>query len=90
MTQSDNRPVGVPGGMPRPGGPAPGPRPSPSRPADEADGLLSGVEDELQSLDQRSAQEQVAVFDRIHTTLADALARTADTGGPPAGGQPGA
>jgi hypothetical protein len=32
----------------------------------------------------------VAVYDRAHTALTEALARTADTGGPPIPGQPGA
>ena len=71
---------------------APGPAAPESRTCrtSETERLLAGVEDDLESVDEKSTQEQVPVFDRIHTTLADALARTADTGGSPAGGQPGA
>lgn len=56
----------------------------------ETDRLLAGVEGDLASVEDKSPQEQVPVFDRIHTALADALARTADTGGSPAGGHQGA
>ena len=50
-----------------------------------ADGerLLHGVEQDLELLDQLSTVEQVPVFDRLHTGLADALAGTADTGSGP-------
>ena len=56
----------------------------------ETERLLAGVEGDLASVEDKSTQEQVQVFDRIHTALADALARTADTGGSPAGGHQGA
>jgi hypothetical protein len=99
MNQPDNNPVGVPGagrrlnagssdsGQPGVENGAPG---SVQQGA-ETDRLLAGVESDLESVDEKSTQEQVPVFDRIHTALADALARTADTGGgSPAGGQQGA
>ncbi len=56
----------------------------------ETERLLAGVEGDLALVDGKNPQEQVPVFDRIHTALADALARTADTGGSPAGGHQGA
>ena len=94
MNQPDNRPVGVPGGARRsdaPGPAAPGPAaPGTDRQTSDTELLLAGVEDDLASVDDKSTQDQVPVFDRIHTALADALARTADTGGSPTGGQPGA
>lgn len=74
-------PIGVPGG--RPVAAAPDGR------TGDTDRLLRGVEDELDQLDGTSISDQVPAFDRMHTALADALARTADTGGPPAG-EPGA
>ena len=86
MNQPDNRPVGVPGGPRRVDAPGPGT----DSQGTETDGLLTGVEADLASVDGKSSQEQVPVFDRIHTALADALARTADTGGSPAGGPQGA
>ena len=54
--------------------------------AAETERLLAGVEGDLASVDDKTPQDQVPVLDRIHTALADALARTADTGGSPAGG----
>lgn len=98
MNQPDNRQVGVPGG----GRPVVAPSADPGRSgattgmpgADpqgpEAERLLAGVERDLASVDEKNTQEQVPVFDRIHTALADALARTADTGGSPSGGPQGA
>ncbi len=74
MDQQVNDRIGVPG-APR---------------SAETDRLLDGVEDDLNSLDQLETADQVVVFDRVHSTLAEALARTADTGAPPAPGQPGA
>jgi len=56
----------------------------------DTDQLLRGVEQELDELAGLSTEQQVPAFDRMHTALADALARTADTGGPPAPGEPGA
>ena len=56
----------------------------------ETDRLLQGVQDDLESLDQLVAADQVPVYDRVHATLAEALARTADTGDPPAPGETGA
>jgi hypothetical protein len=56
----------------------------------ETDRLLLGIDDELTALDALETADQVQVYDRVHTTLADALARTADTGVPPAPGDPGA
>jgi hypothetical protein len=45
-------------------------------------------------LDQLATEDQVAVYDRMHSTLAEALARTADTGAAPlpgpVAGDPGA
>ena len=69
-------------------GPVPG-VPGAGGPAD-TDRLLAGVEDDLGRLDDLESGDQVAVYDRLHTSLADALARTADTGGPPGQGHPGA
>jgi len=86
-------------GAPRPDAPRPdAPRPGAPRPGaagtdlqgPDTERLLAGVEDDLASVDDLSTQEQVPVFDAIHTALADALARTADTGGSPAGGHQGA
>lgn len=77
-----SKPIGVPGGGGGPAGPG-GLRP-------DTDELLEGVEDDLDLLDSVHTADQVPIFDRMHTTLADALARTADTGGPPAPGDPGA
>jgi hypothetical protein len=74
MSQPENRPVGIPGGI---------------QPVDP-DRLLAGVEAAIDRLDQLETADQVAVYDQAHTALADALARTADTGGPPIPGQPGA
>jgi hypothetical protein len=51
------------------------------RPAD-SERLLQGVEQDLELLDELDTREQVPVFDRLHTSLADALAKTADTGAP--------
>ena len=60
-------------------------RSAPSVVPGSADGerLLHGVERDLDLLDELDPQDQVPVFDRLHTSLADALARTADTGGHP-------
>jgi len=68
MNERDERPVGVPG--------------TAGRPAD-ADQLLAGVDADLRLLDGLSTAEQPPVYDRLHSALADALARTADTGMPP-------
>jgi hypothetical protein len=46
----------------------------------ETDRLLQAVEDDLDSLDQLETADQVAVYDRAHAGLTEALARTADTG----------
>ena len=56
----------------------------------DADQLLRGVEQDLDAARRPEHRQQVPAFDRMHTALADALARTADTGGPPAPGEPGA
>jgi len=74
MSQPEDRPVGIPGG---------------NQPVDP-ERLLAGVEAAIDRLDQLETADQVAVYDQAHTALADALARTADTGGPPIPGQPGA
>jgi len=74
MSQHDDRPIGVPGGT------------APTDP----ERLLAGVEADLDRLDRLDTADQVAVYDQAHTALAEALARTADTGGPPVPGQPGA
>lgn len=74
MSQDDERPTGLPGG---------------NRPVDTGQ-LLAGVEEAMDGVDQLSPAEQVAVFDKAHSSLAEALARTADTGGPPPAGHPGA
>lgn len=81
-----NRPIGVPGGRPGVTGPAG----APDGDAGDTDRLLRGVEEQLDQVDGMGKQDQVAAFDRMHTALADALARTADTGGAPPPGQPGA
>ena len=88
MNQPDNRPVGVPGGGRRIETPGPGSTPGPGNDqrGAETEGLLAGVEGDLASVDGKSSKDQVPVFDRIHTALADALARTADTGESPGGG----
>jgi hypothetical protein len=74
MSEPSNGRMGVPGA----GQPA------------ETDRLLIGVEDDLDTVDQLLTADQVPVYDRMHSTLAEALARTADTGGPPVPGEPGA
>ena len=74
MSHHDDRPFGVPGGA------------APTDP----ERLLAGVEADLDRLDQLDTADQVAVYDQAHSALAEALARTADTGGPPIPGQPGA
>ncbi len=50
--------------------------------AADSERLLQGIERDLELMDELAPQDQVPVFDRLHTTLADALARTADTGSP--------
>jgi|GEM_PF-5957169 len=67
MHQRDERPVGLPRA---------------AQPVD-AGHLLQGIDDDLKLLDGLSTQEQPPVYDRLHAALADALARTADTGVPP-------
>ena len=74
MSQHDDRPMGVPGG---------------AQPVDPEQ-LLAGVETAIDRLDQLETADQVAVYDQAHTALAEALSRTADTGGPPTAGRPGA
>jgi hypothetical protein len=74
MSQRDERAIGVPGG---------------DQPVDP-ERLLTGVEAAIDRLDQLETADQVAVYDQAHSALAEALARTADTGGPPIPGQPGA
>lgn len=78
MNERDDAVVGVPGvsGRPDPGA--------------DTDRTLRGVQDDLVVVDGLSTDEQVPVFERMHTALADALARTADTAPPPAPGPPGA
>lgn len=56
----------------------------------DTDRLLRGVEEDLAALDDMDSSDQVRAFDRLHTSLADALARTAETGGPPGPGPAGA
>ena len=96
MNQPVNERIGVPGGgAARTGSPGTGTgAPAigvPGAPhSAETDRLLHGVEDDLNSLDQLETADQVVVFDRVHSNLAEALARTADTGAPPPPGQPGA
>jgi hypothetical protein len=74
MSERDDRPMGVPGA---------------AQPVDP-ERLLADVQAALDHLDQLETADQVAVYDRAHATLAEALARTADTGGPPIPGQSGA
>ncbi|MEP6561739.1 MAG: hypothetical protein ABJD68_11805 [Nakamurella sp.] len=74
MSQHDNHPAGVPGGNQQV----------------EPERLLAGVEAAIARLDELDAADQVAVYDQANTALAEALARTADTGGPPNAGRPGA
>ena len=100
MNQPVTGRIGVPGGgAARAGTPGTGPGTPPigvpgGPNSADTDGLLHGVEDELNSLDQLETADQVVVFDRVHAALAEALARTADTGTSPfpgpAPGQPGA
>ena len=78
MNQQDHVVPGVPGQGGRGNDPA------------ETDRLLSGVQDDLHLLADLPVDEQVPVFERMHTALADALARTADNAPPPLPGQPGA
>lgn len=87
MNQPNDRPAGGHGGG-RPG--VPTGMPGTDTRGTETDRMLAAVEADLESVDEKSTQDQVSVFDRIHTALADALARTADTGGSPAAGQQGA
>lgn len=77
MNQRDDA-VGVPGSsvIPDPGA--------------ATDRLLRGVQDDLVVVDGLPIDEQVPVFERMHTALAEALARTADTAPPPEQGRPGA
>jgi hypothetical protein len=89
MNQPDNRPVRAPADVPRPDAPRPGATGTDLQGPD-TERLLTTVEGDLASVDDLSTQDQVPVFDAIHTALADALARTADTGGSPAGGHQGA
>lgn len=87
MNQQDG-PIGVPGGNSTA---APGARtPVPGGQGADTDRLLTGVEQQLGQLEGKSLQEQVPAFDRMHAAMADALARTTDTGGAPATGEPGA
>ncbi len=64
-----------------PNGNVPGRLPDPGRPAD-ADHLLRSVQDDLAQLDRTELVDQVQVYDRMHASLADALARTADIAAP--------
>jgi hypothetical protein len=48
------------------------------------------AENDLDTLDQLVTADQVPVYDRMHSTLAEALARTADNGAPPLPGESGA
>lgn len=71
--------------------PTPNPNPNPGA---QVDGLLEQAQAELAGLDQLTTHEQVAGYQRIHESLAQALARTAETPGQPNGrpvpGRPGA
>ena len=78
MNQQDHVVAGVPGQGGRGNDPA------------ETDRLLAGVQDDLQLLPDLPMDEQVPVFERMHTALADALARTADNAPPPPPGRTGA
>ena len=78
MTERDDSVTGIPGPSGAPG----------ADPIAATQRLLHGVHDDLQMLDGLTTDEQVPVFERMHTSLADALARTADTAPPP--GHPGA
>jgi len=94
--RADGR-IGVPGaGRPGPGSAATGTPGIAAAPmgapgavqSAETDRLLEGVQDDLSALDGLEIPDQVKVYDRMHSTLAEALARTADNGGPPAPGEP--
>jgi hypothetical protein len=67
MNEPATGPIGVPGA----GQPA------------GTDRLLQDVDDDLGALDQLVTADQVPVYDRMHSALAEALARTADTGASP-------
>lgn len=73
--------------------PNPNPNPNPN-PGAQVDGLLEQAQAELAGLDHLTTHEQVAGYERIHDSLAQALARTADATGQPGGrpvpGRPGA
>jgi hypothetical protein len=58
-------------------------------PAAEVDRLLEQAETDLAGLDRLSTSDQVAGFDRIHDSLAQALDRTIDSPAPPARPVPG-
>jgi hypothetical protein len=64
MTPQDDAPAGLPGGEWSTG----------------ADELLGAVEHDAELLDELNTVDQVPVYDRMHAGLADALARTTDTG----------
>jgi hypothetical protein len=78
MNQRDDAVIGVPGPSGVPGG----------DPVADTERLLNHVQQDIRLLDELNPDDQVPVFERLHTTLADALARTADTAPPP--GRPGA
>lgn len=78
MNQRNDAVVGVPGPSGIPG----------ADPVVDTERLLQRVQDDLAVLDGLNTDDQVPVFERMHSTLADALARTADTAPPP--GRPGA
>jgi hypothetical protein len=77
MNQRDDVVMGIPGAQP-------------SDPLAETDRLLAGVQDDLHLLDDLPADDQVPLFERMHTSLAEALARTADTAPPAQPGRAGA
>ena len=70
------------GGTPPAGAVVPAPR-SAGQSAQDASASLDGVLQDLESLDDLDVGEHVAVYGRMHTTLTEALARTADSGPEP-------
>lgn len=65
---------------------------STAQPDAQVDALLAGAEADLAELDRLTTHDQVAGYDRIHDSLVQALARTAEapgsSGGRPVPGRP--
>jgi hypothetical protein len=61
---------------------------STAQPDAEVNALLERAEVELAELDRLTTHDQVAGYGRIHDSLGQALARTADASGPAGGSRP--